>query len=190
MAKMKTLMPKMKVIQERYAADKMKMNQEMMQLYKTEKVNPMGGCLPIVIQIPVFMALYWTLLGAVEMRQAPWIGWIHDLSAMDPYYILPVIMATSMFIQSKLNPDATVRSSTGQSDDGHAADLRRHVPVDAISRLVLVLGQESTPCRSPSSGTVHPDDRGRVPNPSNPVIAAIATAARSRWRGCGACLRP
>jgi YidC/Oxa1 family membrane protein insertase len=104
MAKMKTLMPKMKQIQERYASDKVKMNQEMMQLYKTEKVNPMGGCLPIVVQIPVFMALYWTLLGAVEMRQAPWIGWIHDLSAMDPYYILPVIMATSMFIQSKLNP--------------------------------------------------------------------------------------
>jgi YidC/Oxa1 family membrane protein insertase len=104
MAKMKTLMPKMKAIQERYASDKMKMNQEMMQLYKTEKVNPMGGCLPILIQIPVFMALYWTLLGAVEMRQAPWIGWIHDLSAMDPYYILPVIMATSMFIQSRLNP--------------------------------------------------------------------------------------
>ncbi len=104
MAKMKTLMPKMKQIQERYASDKVKMNQEMMQLYKTEKVNPMGGCLPIVIQIPVFMALYWTLLGAVEMRQAPWIGWIHDLSAMDPYYILPVIMATSMFIQSRLNP--------------------------------------------------------------------------------------
>ncbi|MDB5799740.1 MAG: rane protein insertase YidC [Rhodocyclales bacterium] len=104
MAKMKTLMPKMKVIQERFASDKMKMNQEMMQLYKTEKVNPMGGCLPIVIQIPVFMALYWTLLGAVEMRQAPWIGWIHDLSAMDPYYILPVLMAISMFIQSKLNP--------------------------------------------------------------------------------------
>jgi YidC/Oxa1 family membrane protein insertase len=104
MAKMKTLMPKMKAIQERYAADKMKMNQEMMQLYKTEKVNPMGGCLPIVIQIPVFMALYWTLLGAVEMRQAPWLGWIHDLSAMDPYFVLPVIMAVTMFIQSRLNP--------------------------------------------------------------------------------------
>lgn len=104
MAKMKTLMPKMKVIQERFASDKMKMNQEMMQLYKTEKVNPMGGCLPIVIQIPVFMALYWTLLGAVEMRQAPWIGWIHDLSAMDQFYVLPVIMAVTMFIQSKLNP--------------------------------------------------------------------------------------
>ncbi|MEC5385052.1 membrane protein insertase YidC [Uliginosibacterium sp. H3] len=104
MAKMKTLMPKMKAIQERYASDKMKMNQEMMQLYKTEKVNPMGGCLPILVQIPVFMALYWTLLGAVEMRQAPWIGWIHDLSAMDPFYVLPVIMAVTMFIQSKLNP--------------------------------------------------------------------------------------
>ncbi len=104
MAKMKTLMPKMKALQERYATDKMKLNQEMMQLYKTEKVNPMGGCLPIVVQIPVFMALYWTLLGAVEMRQAPWLGWIHDLSAMDPFFVLPVLMAISMFVQTKLNP--------------------------------------------------------------------------------------
>jgi YidC/Oxa1 family membrane protein insertase len=104
MAKMKTLMPKMKALQDRYKTDKMKLNQEMMALYKTEKVNPMGGCLPILVQIPVFMALYWTLLGAVEMRQAPWLGWIQDLSAMDPYYVLPVLMAISMFIQTKLNP--------------------------------------------------------------------------------------
>lgn len=104
MAKMKTLMPKMKALQERYASDKMKLNQEMMNLYKKEKVNPMGGCLPILVQIPVFMALYYTLLSAVEMRAAPWLGWIQDLSAMDPYYVLPVIMAISMFVQTKLNP--------------------------------------------------------------------------------------
>ncbi|WP_345533634.1 membrane protein insertase YidC [Viridibacterium curvum] len=104
MAKMKTLMPKMKALQDRYKDDRMKLNQEMMQLYKTEKVNPMGGCLPILVQIPVFMALYWVLLGAVEMRQAPWLAWIHDLSAMDPFYVLPVLMAISMFIQTKLNP--------------------------------------------------------------------------------------
>ncbi|HEX5127315.1 MAG TPA: membrane protein insertase YidC, partial [Rhodocyclaceae bacterium] len=104
MAKMKTLMPRMKQIQERYANDKMKMNQEMMEMYKKEKVNPMGGCLPIVIQIPVFIALYWTLLGVVEMRQAPWIGWITDLSVKDPYYILPIIMGATMLIQTRLNP--------------------------------------------------------------------------------------
>lgn len=104
MARMKTLMPRMKQIQERYANDKMRMNQEMMNLYKTEKVNPMGGCLPIVIQIPVFIALYWVLLGVVEMRQAPWILWITDLSARDPYFILPLIMGATMFIQQRLNP--------------------------------------------------------------------------------------
>lgn len=104
MAKMKTLMPRMKQLQERYADDKMKLNQEMMALYKKEKVNPMGGCLPIVVQIPVFIALYWTLLGVVEMRQAPWILWITDLSVKDPYYVLPLIMGVSMFVQTKLNP--------------------------------------------------------------------------------------
>ena len=106
MAKMKTLMPRMKQIQERYANDKMKQNQEMMELYKREKVNPMGGCLPMLIQIPVFIALYWVLLGVVEMRQAPWLGWITDLSVKDPYYILPLIMGASMLIQTKLNPSS------------------------------------------------------------------------------------
>lgn len=104
MAKMKTLMPRMKQLQERYANDKMKMNQELMELYKREKVNPMGGCLPILVQIPVFMALYWVLLGVVEMRQAPWILWITDLSVKDPYYVLPIIMGISMLVQTKLNP--------------------------------------------------------------------------------------
>lgn len=106
MAKMKTLMPRMKQIQERNANDKMKQNQEMMELYKREKVNPMGGCLPMLIQIPVFIALYWVLLGVVEMRQAPWLGWITDLSVKDPYYILPLIMGASMLIQTKLNPSS------------------------------------------------------------------------------------
>ncbi|MDQ8020669.1 MAG: membrane protein insertase YidC [Moraxellaceae bacterium] len=104
MAKMKTLMPRMKQLQERYAGDRMKLNQEMMELYRKEKVNPMGGCLPILVQIPVFIALYWVLLGTVEMRQAPWIGWIRDLSQMDPYYVLPVLNGITMFIQTKLNP--------------------------------------------------------------------------------------
>ena len=104
MAKMKTVTPKMQAIRERYKSDPQKMNQAMMELYKTEKINPLGGCLPIVVQIPVFISLYWVLLASVEMRNAPWLGWIHDLAAPDPYYILPVVMAVSMFIQTKLNP--------------------------------------------------------------------------------------
>lgn len=106
MAKMKTLMPRMKQIQERFANDKMRQNQEMMELYKREKVNPMGGCFPMLIQIPVFFALYWVLLGVVEMRQAPWLGWILDLSVKDPYYILPLIMGATMLIQTRLNPSS------------------------------------------------------------------------------------
>jgi YidC/Oxa1 family membrane protein insertase len=104
MAKMKLVTPKMTAIRERHKGDPQKMNQAMMELYKTEKINPLGGCLPIVIQIPVFISLYWVLLASVEMRDAPWLGWIHNLSAPDPFYILPVIMAISMFIQTKLNP--------------------------------------------------------------------------------------
>ncbi len=104
MAKMKLVTPKMQAIRERHKGEAQKMNQAMMELYKTEKINPLGGCLPIVIQIPVFIALYWVLSASVEMRGAPWIGWIHNLAAPDPYYILPLVMAVSMFIQTKLNP--------------------------------------------------------------------------------------
>ena len=104
MGKMKLVTPKMTTIRERFKGDPTKMNQAMMELYKTEKINPLGGCLPIVVQIPVFISLYWVLLASVEMRNAPWLGWIHDLAAPDPFYILPVIMAISMFIQTKLNP--------------------------------------------------------------------------------------
>ncbi|QAU33114.1 membrane protein insertase YidC [Janthinobacterium sp. 17J80-10] len=104
MAKMKTVTPKMQSIRERHKGDPQKMNQAMMELYKTEKINPLGGCLPMVIQMPVFIALYWVLLASVEMRNAPWIGWIHDLASPDPFYILPVVMAASMFLQTRLNP--------------------------------------------------------------------------------------
>ena len=104
MAKMKLLTPRLMQLKERFSDDKQRLNQEMMKLYQTEKVNPLGGCLPILIQIPVFIALYWVLLGAVEMCDAPWIGWITDLASPDPYFILPVIMMASMFIQTKLNP--------------------------------------------------------------------------------------
>jgi len=104
MAKMKAIAPRMTALRERCGDDKQKLNMEMMNLYKTEKINPLGGCLPIVVQIPVFIALYWALLGAVEMRDAPWILWIKDLSSQDPYYVLPVIMIATMLIQTKLNP--------------------------------------------------------------------------------------
>ncbi|HXH64672.1 MAG TPA: membrane protein insertase YidC [Mariprofundaceae bacterium] len=104
MAGMRKLQPEMTRLKELYGDDRQKMGQEMMALYKKHKVNPMGGCLPIVIQIPVFFSLYKVLLMSIEMRQAPFFGWIHDLSAQDPYYVLPVLMGISMFVQQKLNP--------------------------------------------------------------------------------------
>ena len=104
MAKMRVLTPKLVKLKETYGDDKQRLNQEMMALYKKEKVNPLGGCLPVLVQIPVFIALYWVLLGTVEMRNAPWLGWITDLSVKDPFYVLPLIMGATMFIQTKLNP--------------------------------------------------------------------------------------
>ena len=104
MAKMRVVTPKMQKLKEMYGDDRARLNQEMMELYKKEKINPLGGCLPIVVQIPVFISLYWVLLGAVEMRNAPWLGWITDLSVKDPFYVLPLIMGATMLIQTKLNP--------------------------------------------------------------------------------------
>ncbi len=104
MARMKNVTPRLQALKERYKDDKAKMQQAMMDLYREEKINPMGGCLPILIQIPVFIALYWVLLASVEMRGAPWLGWIHDLAAPDPFYILPIVMMASMLLQFKLNP--------------------------------------------------------------------------------------
>ncbi|MBB5502788.1 membrane protein insertase YidC [Paraburkholderia sp. MM5384-R2] len=104
MARMKAITPRMQALRERFKGDPQKMNAALMELYKTEKVNPFGGCLPVVIQIPVFISLYWVLLSSVEMRGAPWILWIHDLSQQDPYFILPILMAVSMFLQTRLNP--------------------------------------------------------------------------------------
>jgi YidC/Oxa1 family membrane protein insertase len=104
MAKMKQLAPRMTKLKEQYGDDRVKMNQAMMEMYKTEKVNPFGGCLPILVQIPVFISLYWVLLGSVELRQAPFYGWIKDLSAADPYFILPALMMVSMVIQTKMSP--------------------------------------------------------------------------------------
>ena len=104
MAKMKAVNPKITEMRERLKDNPQQMQQEMMRIYREEKVNPMGGCFPIMIQIPVFIALYWVLLSSVEMRNAPWMGWIHDLSAPDPYYILPLIMTMTTLLQTALNP--------------------------------------------------------------------------------------
>lgn len=104
MAKMRVLGPRMQRLKELYGNDKQRMQQEVMDMYRKEKINPLGGCLPILVQIPVFIALYWVLLGSVEVRHAPWLGWIQDLSAKDPYFILPIIMGASMLVQMKLNP--------------------------------------------------------------------------------------
>ncbi len=104
MAKMKVIAPKMKALQEQYGSDKQQLQMKMMEMYKTEKINPLGGCLPILVQIPVFIALYWVLLSAVELRHAPWILWIHDLSAPDPYFVLPVIYAITAYLQVRLSP--------------------------------------------------------------------------------------
>jgi YidC/Oxa1 family membrane protein insertase len=104
MAAMRQLQPRLQALKERHGDDRQKMTQATMELYKAEKINPLGGCLPIIVQIPVFIALYWVLLESVELRQAPFILWIQDLSVKDPYYILPIIMGFTMFIQQRLNP--------------------------------------------------------------------------------------
>ncbi|MDO8464853.1 MAG: membrane protein insertase YidC [Gallionella sp.] len=104
MAKMRVVAPKLEKIKQQCGSDREKLNRSMMELYKTEKINPLGGCLPVVVQIPVFIALYWAILASVELRYAPFLGWITDLSAADPYYILPLVMGASMIIQMRLNP--------------------------------------------------------------------------------------
>jgi YidC/Oxa1 family membrane protein insertase len=104
MAKMKKLTPRLQQLKETYGDDRARLHQAMAEMYKTEKINPLGGCLPILIQIPVFIALYWVLLAAVEMRGAPWLGWITDLTAPDPWFILPIVMGITSILQVKLNP--------------------------------------------------------------------------------------
>jgi YidC/Oxa1 family membrane protein insertase len=107
MAKMRAIAPRLQALKEEHGSDRMKMSQEMMAIYKEEKVNPMAGCLPILLQMPIFLALYWVLVESIELRHAPWILWIHDLSAMDPWFILPLLMGASMFVQQQFNPQPT-----------------------------------------------------------------------------------
>lgn len=105
-AKMRKLQPKLQALKERYGDDRQKMSQAMMELYRKEKVNPLGGCLPLLLQMPVFFALYWVLLESVELRHAPFFAWIQDLSAQDPYYVLPLLMGVSMWVMQKMQPTA------------------------------------------------------------------------------------
>jgi YidC/Oxa1 family membrane protein insertase len=104
MARMKEMAPRLAALKEQYGEDKQRLQVAMMELYKKEKINPVGGCLPIVVQIPVFIALYWVLLGSVEMRNSPWILWIHDLANPDPWFVLPALMMITSWIQFKLQP--------------------------------------------------------------------------------------
>ncbi|MDP3847631.1 MAG: membrane protein insertase YidC [Pseudomonas sp.] len=104
MARMRAVSPKLAALKEQFGDDRQKMSQAMMELYKKEKINPLGGCLPILVQMPVFLSLYWVLLESVEMRQAPWLFWLTDLSTKDPFFLLPIIMGATMFIQQQLNP--------------------------------------------------------------------------------------
>ncbi|MGH8415919.1 MAG: membrane protein insertase YidC [Pseudomonas sp.] len=104
MARMRAVAPRLAALKEQHGDDRQKLSQSMMELYKKEKINPLGGCLPILVQMPVFLSLYWVLLESVEMRQAPWLLWITDLSIKDPFFILPIIMGATMFIQQRLNP--------------------------------------------------------------------------------------
>ena len=129
MAKMRQVQPRIKAIQERYADDRQRMSQAMMELYKKEKINPASGCFPILIQIPIFFALYYVLVYSVELRQAPWTLWIKDLSAPDPYYVLPVLYGIAMFIQQHLQPQPT---------DKMQARMMKFMPV-ALIALYMVL---------------------------------------------------
>ena len=106
MAKMRAVQPKMDALKKKYPnpEDRMAMQQELMKLYRDEKINPLGGCLPMLIQMPIFIGLYWMIFLSVELRQAPWLGWIHDLSRPDPFYILPILMAVTMYLQTKMSP--------------------------------------------------------------------------------------
>ena len=141
MARMKVLAPKLQRLKERYGDDRQKMHQAMIELYKTEKINPLGGCLPIVVQIPVFIALYWVLLLSVELRHAPFMLWINDLSAPDPYFILPVLMGATMFIQTWLNPTPP-DPMQAQADEDHAGRVQRVLLLLPVRAGALLAGEQ------------------------------------------------
>jgi YidC/Oxa1 family membrane protein insertase len=148
MAKMKAISPKVQELRERYKDKPQQMQQEMMRIYREEKVNPLGGCLPIFVQMPFFIALYWVLLSSVEMRHAPWIGWITDLSAKDPYFILPLLMTREPDVPDLAQPDAA-RPGAGQDDVG--VPLVFSVMFFVFPAASCCTGSPTTCCRSRSS---------------------------------------
>ena len=154
MAKMKLVTPRLTKIREMYGDDRQKMNQAMMELYKTEKINPLGGCFPIVVQIPVFIALYWVLLAAIELRHAPFMLWIHDLAALDPYYVLPILMTVTMVLQTQHEPGAA-GSGAGEGDEVHAV---------RVQHLLLLLPRRPGALLA---GQQHPFDPPAVADPAH-----------------------
>jgi YidC/Oxa1 family membrane protein insertase len=150
MANMRRLAPELTRLKELYGDDKQKMNEAMMGLYKKEKVNPLGGCLPILVQIPVFIALYWVLVESVQLRQAPFMLWIKDMSIPDPYYVLPLIMGVTMFIQQKLSP-APPDPMQAKVMMALADRVHVHVPVVPV-RAGAVLGGEQHAVHCPAVG--------------------------------------
>ena len=163
MAKMKLVTPRLTKLREQYANDRQKMNQAMMELYKTEKINPLGGCFPILVQIPVFIALYWVLLAAIELRHAPFMLWITDLSALDPYYVLPILMTVTMVLQTRMNP---------VPPDPVQAQVMKFMPYRLQHLLLLLPGRPGAVL----AGQQHPFHR-----------AAVADPAHVRSRQAGAC---
>ena len=117
---MRVVAPRVQALKEEYGDDRMRMSQEMMKIYKEEKVNPMAGCLPVLLQMPIFLSLYWVIVESVQLRHAPWVGWIRDLSSMDPLFILPIIMGGAMFVQQQLNP---------QPQDPMQAKVMKFLPI-------------------------------------------------------------
>ena len=168
MAKMKAVAPKVTELRERYKDKPQQMQQEMMRIYREEKVNPLGGCLPIVVQMPFFIALYWVLLSSVEMRGAPWILWIHDLSQPDPYFILPLLMTASTHVPDLAEP-AAARSDAGQADVVHAAGLLGDVLL-LPGRPGAVLADEQHPVDR--AAVVHQQEVGRARQVGAPAPAS------------------
>ena len=150
MAKMKALAPRMTSLRETYKDDREKLNRAMMELYQREKVNPLAGCLPMLIQIPVFLAFYWVLRDSVEMRQAPFIFWINDLSARDPFFVLPAIMAAAMFVQYKINPQV---GDPAQQKIFMIMPLAMSATFAFFPAGLVLYWVTNTCCRSCSSGT-------------------------------------
>ena len=155
MAKMRMLQPKLTEMRERIGDDRQRMSQEMMELYKKEKVNPLGGCLPLILQMPIFIALYWALMESVELRHSPFFGWIHDLSAQDPYYILPLLMGASMFLIQKMSPTTVTDPMQQKIMTFMPGDVYVLLPMVPIrSRSILVGVKHRNPYSANASFTV------------------------------------